>query len=88
MTQCCCACCSCPVDNRNLITLLERLDRPFEPGGAYDREALTAEIANPETLPDYMRAFIDAYRADELLLPDLNSDDRLSWLFFEDMTAP
>jgi hypothetical protein len=75
-----------PRDNRNLITLLEKLDRPFEPAGAYDREALTAELANPETLPDYMCAFIAAYREDELLLPDLNSDDRLNWLFFEDMT--
>ncbi|MBN2107954.1 MAG: DUF2764 family protein, partial [Deltaproteobacteria bacterium] len=43
-----------PRDNRNLITLLEKPDRAFEPGGAYDREALTAELANPETLPEYM----------------------------------
>lgn len=76
-----------PRDNRNLITLLEKLARPFEPGGAYDHETLTAELANPETLPEYMCAFIAAYRADELLLPDMNSDDRLSWFFFEDMKS-
>jgi hypothetical protein len=76
-----------PLDNRNLITLLERLDRPFENGGAYDREALTSELASPETLPGYMQTYIDAHRAGDILLPDLNSDDRLSWLFFEHMTA-
>jgi hypothetical protein len=76
-----------PRDNRNLITLLEKRDRPFEQGGAYDPEALTAEITNPETLPGYMQAYIDAYRGDELLMPDLNSDDRLSWFFFESVTA-
>ena len=76
-----------PLDNRNLITLLDRLDRPFEPGGAYDLEGLTAEIANPETLPEYMRLFIDSHRAGELLPPELNNDDRLTWLFFENMTA-
>jgi len=76
-----------PVDNRNAVTLLEKLARPFETGGAYDAEALAAEVANPETLPEYLRSFIDAYRADELGLPGLNSDDRLSWLFFETMTA-
>ena len=76
-----------PRDNRNLITLLDRLDRPFENGGAYDREALTAEIANPETLPDYMRSFIDAHHAGDVMLPDLNNDDRLSWLFFENMAG-
>lgn len=71
-----------PADNRNIITLLEKLQRPFEPGGAYDAEALAAEIANPETLPGYVASFIDAHRAGELL-PELGSDDRLSWLFFE-----
>jgi len=76
-----------PIDNRNLITLLDKINRPFEPGGTYDRETLTVEIANPETLPEYMRFFIDAHLADELLMPDLNNDDRLSWLFFENMTA-
>ena len=76
-----------PLDNRNLITLLDRLDRPFEPGGAYDVEALTAEIANPETIPEYMQSYIDSHRAGEVLLPELNNDDRLSWLFFECVTA-
>jgi hypothetical protein len=76
-----------PLDNRNLITLLDRLDRPFENGGAYDREALTAEIANPETLPAYMQSFTDSHRAGELQPPELNNDDRLSRLFFESMTA-
>jgi hypothetical protein len=76
-----------PFDNRNLITLLYRMDRPFVPGGSYDRETLTAEIDNPETLPEYMLFFIDAHNVDELLLPDLNNDDKLNWLFFENITA-
>ena len=75
-----------PVDNRNTITLLEKLDRPFEPGGAYDLEALTEKIANPETLPGYMQAFIDAHRAGQLQ-PELGSNDRLSWFFFEAATS-
>jgi hypothetical protein len=75
-----------PVDNHNLVILLDRMDKHFEPGGAYDRETLAAEIANPETLPEYMRLFIDAHRAGDLLLPDLNNEDHLSWFFFEKMT--
>ena len=76
-----------PLDNRNLITLLDRLDRPFEPGGAYDLEGLTAEIANPETLPEEMQSFIDSHRSGELQPPELNNDDRVSWIFFESMAA-
>lgn len=72
-----------PRDNRNLITLLEKRGRPFEPGGAYDRELLAAEIETPEALPDYMCDYIAAYRADELPLPELSGDDRMAWLFFE-----
>lgn len=72
-----------PRDNRNLITLLEKRDRPFVPGGAYGRGELAAEIENPETLPDYMCDYIAAHRADELMLPELAADDRLSWLFFD-----
>jgi hypothetical protein len=75
------------IDNRNLITRLEKLDRPFAPGGLYDSEALAQEIANPETMPDYLQAYLDAHRSGEPPFPELAPDDRLSWLYCEHATA-
>jgi hypothetical protein len=50
-----------PVDNRNLLSVLNGLD-DHDSGGNYDRETLEEEVRTPTLLPAYMREFLDMHR--------------------------
>ena len=74
-----------PFDNANLVNILEHSNREFNNRGNYSREDLSAAIKFPETLPQYMQAYLDAHRDNRPLFPGLVSEDQLNWLFFEQM---
>ena len=72
-----------PADNANLITLLEKKERPFSPFGNFTREALEAEIKSPYALPSYAVDFLSAARDNRLPFPSLCREDQLAWLFYD-----
>lgn len=72
-----------PADNANLITLLEKKNRPFIPSGNFNREELEVEIKSPHLLPDYAAEFAAAFRENKPPLPHLCAEDQLAWLFYE-----
>lgn len=72
-----------PIDNKNLINILEKRERTFNPSGNYSEAELIREIAEPETVPEYMRTIIEAYRIDAPVYYNITWDDQLNWLFYE-----
>ena len=72
-----------PIDNRNLINILEKGERAFNPSGNYGEAELMREIADPESLPEYMRTIIEAHKIDVPVYYNITWDDQLNWLFYE-----
>jgi len=88
-----------PIDNRNLICLLES-EGEFDDRGSLTREDLEDAIKYPDQLPDaiplfgldpevkppkYMRAYIKAHKESHQLFPGLTPIDQLTWLFYDEM---
>lgn len=76
-----------PYDNTNVITLLEKKEKPFDPRGRFSQEELEQEIKMAEQAPGYMQIFLEAYREGKLPYPSLSLEDQLSWLFYEEVTT-
>ncbi|MBK6345045.1 MAG: DUF2764 family protein [Bacteroidales bacterium] len=74
-------------DNRNLLTLLLKENRPFLTNGVYQPEFLVDEIKEPEFIRPYMKRFIESFRAETRLYPNLSYENELSTLWFEDLVA-
>lgn len=72
-----------PADNTNVIMLLESRSQEPHPGGNYTLEELRQEIKKPETLPEYLQTFLQAYREGRQLYPGLIPEDQLNRLFYE-----
>jgi len=75
-----------PVDNANLISIIENSDRPFVPGGNFSREELEAQISRPDNVPDYMQIFLEARRDSRTLFENCTAADGLNWLFYDQMS--
>jgi hypothetical protein len=76
-----------PADNHNLLVVLEKREEQLDPLGTFSREELELGIRVPDELPDYMQSFIEAYREGRQLFSGYTSDDQLSWLFYDAMSA-
>jgi len=74
-----------PFDNVNLLTLLEKKDRPFVERGNYSRERLEENIKEPSDLPGYMLRFITAFKDKDPLYPDMSPEDELATLFYDEV---
>ncbi|MBD3343519.1 MAG: DUF2764 family protein [Chitinivibrionales bacterium] len=74
-----------PVDNRNLIAILEKKDT-FEEGGNFSKEELEEEIKVPSEAPGYMQIFLEAHKEGKALFTGFSSEDQLTWLFYDAMT--
>ena len=74
-----------PYDNINLLNILLKKDAEFNPLGNYSESFLTEEIKEPENLPGYMIKFLDAYREENPLHPNLSLENQLTWLYFDFM---
>jgi hypothetical protein len=72
-----------PVDNRNLLNLLKKNNKPFEESGRYTQAELEQEVKEPDITPDYMQRFIHAFKSDIPLNGDLSWEDQLTWLYYE-----
>ncbi|MBD3316827.1 MAG: DUF2764 family protein [Chitinivibrionales bacterium] len=76
-----------PADNHNLLVLLEKRDEELDPLGNFSREELELGVRIPDELPSYMQTFVEAYREGRQIFAGYTSDDQLSWLFYDEVTA-
>ena len=74
-----------PHDNANLLNLLLKTGKPFDEKGNFSQEKLEDNIKEPHDLPEYMNAFITAFKNKEPLMPDLSPENELTTLFFDQM---
>ncbi|MFW5813334.1 MAG: DUF2764 family protein [Fibrobacterota bacterium] len=74
-----------PIDNSNLISVLESHRREFDPRGNFTKEQMAAAERSPGDFPEYMQTFLKAHRENRQLFPGLVAADQLNWLFYEEM---
>ncbi len=73
-----------PIDNTNLINLLQKNNKPFDDKGNFSKEILEENIKEPAELPEYMHRFIVAYKNKEPLFPELSPENELTTLFYQE----
>lgn len=70
-------------DNRNLLNLLQKSDKPFIEKGNLSKETLDDNIKEPADVPPYMQRFILAFKNKEPIFPELSPENELTTLFYE-----
>ncbi|MBK6284744.1 MAG: DUF2764 family protein [Draconibacterium sp.] len=74
-----------PYDNINLLNILQKKEAEFNSLGNYSESFLIEEIKEPENLPEYMKKFLEAYREENPIHPNLSLENQLTWLYFDFM---
>lgn len=74
-------------DNSNLLTLLLKENRPLSHKGVYEPEFIAEELKEPLQLKPYMLQFIESFRAETRLYPNLSYENELTTLWFEELLA-
>jgi hypothetical protein len=72
-----------PVDNINLINLLSKNNKEFDPLGNFSLAQLEENIKEPEgELPVYMNRFIEAKKNHEQIIPIMSPENEITALFY------
>ncbi len=74
-----------PYDNINFLNILLKQEAEFNPLGNYSESFFIDEIKEPENLPVYMKKFLEAYREENPVHPNLSLENQLTWLYFDFM---
>ena len=74
-----------PIDNTNLLNLLEKNGKPHDERGNYTREELEENIKDPAELPSYMQQFVEAFKAKDPIYPNLLPENELLTLLYTEM---
>ena len=74
-----------PIDNANLLNLLQKSGKPFDEKGNFSQDRLEENIKEPHDLPEYMMQFITAFKNKDSLMPDMSPENELTTLFFDQM---
>jgi len=74
-----------PVDNLNLLILLQKENKPLSTHGIYSPDLLTEEVKEPVILKRYMQRFIESFNAETRLYPNLSPENELATLYYEEM---
>ena len=81
-----------PYDNKNLINLLDKNDKPFDDRGIFSKEVLEYELNTKEPGPsqefpntplEYIHSFIVHYYNEMPLNPNLSVEDQLTEYFYQ-----
>jgi hypothetical protein len=75
-----------PIDNKNLVNILESKNVEFDSRGNYSAVELGNALKSPENFPAYMQEFLEAHRANRQLFPSLTALDQLTRLFYDEVT--
>jgi hypothetical protein len=80
--------CVClPLDNSNLIKVLQNSKEEFDPRGNFTRDQITSAIKSGDGLPEYMLTFLEDYKENRLSSSPLIAQDQLNCYFYEHMIA-
>ncbi|HRX11386.1 MAG TPA: DUF2764 family protein [Draconibacterium sp.] len=74
-----------PYDNINFLNILQKKEADFNPLGNYSENFFMDEIKEPVNLPGYMKKFLEAYREENPIHPNLSLENQLTWLYFDFM---
>jgi hypothetical protein len=74
-----------PYDNINFLNILQKKEAEFNSLGNYSESFFIDEIKEPENLPEYMKKFLEAYREENPIHPNLSLENQLTWLYFDFM---
>lgn len=72
-------------DNTNLLSLLQKDNKPMLSGGVYSPEFLAEEIKEPLQLKPYMKRFIESFTGETRLYPNLTPENELAALWCQEM---
>ena len=72
-----------PIDNANLLSLLQKEAAPWAPHGQFSREAMEEGLKEPGRLPAYMNRFHQAYKDEAPLWPGMSWENQLARLSHE-----
>jgi len=72
-------------DNINLLNILQKKEAEFNTLGNYNQSFFEEEIKEPDKMPDYMKKFLEAYRNEMPIHPNLSLENQLTWLYFDYM---
>ncbi len=76
-----------PEDNRNLLTLIRKEDKPLTSAGVYPPDVLAEAVKEPGRLRPYMNRFIEGILAENRVFPELSLENELTALYYEEMTG-
>ncbi len=76
-----------PHDHRNLLNILQKKNKAFDPNGNYSIEFLEEAIKEPEKLPAYMERFVHAFKDDTPLHEKLSWENQLTWEYYRYATG-
>jgi hypothetical protein len=72
-----------PYDNINLVNLLQKIEKEFDPRGNFSQAQLEENIKEVNNeLPDYMSRFIEAFKNSEQIIPCMSPENEITALFF------
>lgn len=74
-----------PVDNYNVLNLLDGRVKSFKSGGNFSRELLENELKVPSILPGYLRLFIEQYKGDVKRPAGMTWETVMAGLFYQEM---
>ena len=74
-----------PIDNQNLLNILNKADISFNELGSFSKEELEANIREPYSLSEYMQKFINAFKENEPIYPSLSWENQLLSLFYDEV---
>ncbi len=77
-----------PYDNANLLNIIQKKDKVFDSRGNFPQSYIEENIKIPgDDLPEYFIHFIEAYNANEDIIPGMSSENQLTSLFYNFMEA-
>ena len=72
-----------PIDNNNLLNLVEKSDVPFIEGGKYLQAELEDEIKDPANLESYIISFINAHKEEMPFTKGMSWENQLTTLYYK-----
>ncbi len=78
---------SLPIDQENIINILQRNDKPFFQGGIYTEEVLLDAIKEYQNLPHYMLTFIKNFQEEYRQFPQLSLPDEFMVMYYDYLKA-
>jgi hypothetical protein len=72
-------------DNHNVLNMVMKNIEEFDTNGKYSFDEIEEEIKEPEVLPEYLKNFINSFKASQAFDAEMSWVDQLNTLFYEEM---